>query len=76
MFVSTEITKNRRWCTNLKLNLGLSNVLLATAATSDLLSLRNLVPDGLGAEVLKGEALNGVDAELGAGLDGSETAGN
>jgi len=27
----------------------------------------------LGAEVLKRETLNGVDAELGAGLDGSET---
>ena len=59
---------------NLKLDLGLSNVLLATAAAGDLLSLRNLVLDGLSAEVLKSVTLNSVDAELGAGLDGSETA--
>jgi hypothetical protein len=60
----------------LKLNLGLSNVLLATAAAGDLLSLRDLVLDGLNAEVLKSVTLNSVDAELGTGLDGGETAGN
>lgn len=62
--------------TNLKLNLGLSNVLLATAATGNLLSLRDLVLDGLRAEVLKGVTLNGVDAQLRAGLDSGETARN
>lgn len=62
--------------TYLKLNLGLSNVLLAAASAGDLLSLRNLVLDGLCAEVLKSVTLNSVDAELGAGLDGCETAGN
>lgn len=60
--------------TYLKLNLGLSNVLLATAAAGNLLSLCDLVLDGLCAEVLKSVALNSVDAELGAGLDGGETA--
>ena len=63
--------KNSR--TYLKLNLGLSNVLFATVAAGDLLCLRNLVLDSLGAEVLKSVALNSVDAELGAGLDGGET---
>lgn len=76
MQVSTCLQNNACHETNLKLNLGLSNVLLATAAASDLLSLRDLVLDSLRAEVLKGETLNSVDAELGAGLDGSETAGN
>lgn len=62
--------------TYLKLNLGLSNVLFATVAASNLLCLRNLVLDSLGAEVLKSVTLNSVDAELGAGLDGGETAGD
>ena len=66
--------KNSR--TYLKLNLGLSNVLFATVAAGDLLCLRNLVLDGLSAEVLKSVTLNSVDAELGAGLDGGETAGD
>ena len=60
--------------TYLKLNLGLSDVLLATATAGDLLCLRDLVLDSLGAEVLKGVALNSVDAELRAGLNGSEAA--
>lgn len=76
---------------HLKLNPGLGDVLLAATAACDLLSLGDLVSDGLyflsasgllqhfpayaylSAEVLEGEALNSVDAELGAGLDGSET---
>ena len=62
--------------TYLKLNLGLSNVLLAAAAAGNLLSLCDLVLDGLCAEVLKSVTLNSVDAELGTGLNGSETAGN
>jgi hypothetical protein len=62
--------------TYLKLNLGLSNVLFATVAAGDLLCLRNLVLDSLGAEVLKSVTLNSVDAELGAGLNSGETAGD
>jgi len=75
----------------LKLDLGLGDVLLAATAACDLLSLGDLVSDGLyslsasrllencsayaylSAEVLEGKTLNSVDAELGAGLDGSET---
>ena len=75
MLVSNlETHENGR--TYLKLNLGLSNVLFATVAASDLLCLRNLVLDGLSAEVLKSVTLNSVDAELGAGLNSGETAGN
>jgi hypothetical protein len=62
--------------TYLKLNLSLSNVLLATAAAGDLLCLRDLVLDSLGAEVLERVALNSVDAELRAGLNSGEAAGN
>ena len=72
MLVSNLRTKNSTW-TYLELNLGLSDVLFATVAAGDLLCLRNLVLDGLSAEVLKSVTLNSVDAELGAGLDGGET---
>ena len=75
MLVSNLRTKNSTW-TYLELNLGLSDVLFATVAAGDLLCLRNLVLDGLSAEVLKSVTLNSVDAELGTGLDGSETARN
>ena len=79
---------------HLKLNLGLGDVLLAATAACNLLSLGDLVSDGLyllsasgllqhfpayaylSAEVFEGEALNSVDAELGTGLNGSETTGN
>lgn len=77
--------------TYLELDLGLGNVLLAAVSAGNLLSLRDLVPDGLsthqhmplsipnsasylGGEVLQGVALDGVDAELGAGLDNGESA--
>jgi hypothetical protein len=59
---------------DLKLNLGLGNVSLAAAAVGNLLGLGDLVLDGLGAEVLQSVTLNGVDAELGVGLDSSESA--
>jgi hypothetical protein len=59
--------------THLQLDLGLSNILLASAAVGNLLGLSNLGSDGLGAEVLKGVSLNSVDAEDGVGLDGSES---
>ena len=75
MLVSNlETHENGR--TYLKLNLGLSNVLFATVAAGDLLCLRNLVLDSLSAEVLKSVTLNSVDAELGAGLNSGETAGD
>jgi hypothetical protein len=51
------------WQTHLKLDLGLGNVLLASASAGDLLGLGDLSPDGIGAEVLKGETLDGVDAQ-------------
>lgn len=60
--------------TYLDLNLGLGNVLLAAAAASDLLGLSNLVADGLGAEVLQGVALGGVDGHARVGKDGSKSA--
>ena len=62
--------------THLQLNLGLSNVLLASAAVGDLLGLSDLSSDGIGAEVLKGVTLDGVDAEDGVGLNSSESTGN
>lgn len=59
--------------TYLQLNLGLGNVLLAAAAVGDLLCLGDLSPDGLGAEVLQGVRLDGVDAQGGVGLDDGES---
>lgn len=48
--------------TYLELNLSLGNILFATATASNLLGLGNLAADGLGAEVLEGVCLGGVDA--------------
>lgn len=62
--------------THLKLNLGLGNVLLASAAVGDLLGLGDLGADGLGGEVLERVALDGVDAQERAGLDSGESAGD
>lgn len=78
--------------THLELNLGLGNVLLASASAGDLLGLRDLVPYSLilvsirresaavgahlSAEILQRISLDGVDAQLGAGLDDSKSAGN
>lgn len=59
---------------HLKLNLCLCNVLLATIAVGDLLCFGNLSSDRLGAEVLQGVTLDGVDAQDGVGLDSSEAA--
>ena len=91
MLASSRTADSNLWIAHLKLNLGLSDVLLAATAACDLLGLSDLVSDGLyilsasepletfvayaylSAEVLEGETLNSVDAELGAGLDGSET---
>lgn len=60
---------------NLELNLSLGNILFATATAGNLLGLGNLVADGLGAEVLEGVCLGGVDAEGRVGLDRGETSG-
>lgn len=60
----------------LELNLGLGNILLAAAAAGNLLGLSNLAADGLGAEVLDGVGLGGVDAQGRVGLNGGEAAGN
>jgi hypothetical protein len=59
--------------THLQLDLGLSNILLASAAVGNLLGLSDLGSDGFSAEVLKGVSLNSVDAEDGVGLNGSES---
>lgn len=67
---------NHRDVTCLHLNLSLSNVLLAAAAVGDLLGLGELVADGLGAEVLQGVGLDGVDTQGGVGLDDGETSGH
>lgn len=60
---------------HLELNLSLSDILLTAAAAGDLLGLGDLVLDGVGAEVLKRETLNSVDAQLGVGLDNGESTG-
>lgn len=60
----------------LKLNLRLGNILLASVSAGNLLSLSDLVPHSIGAEVLKGVTLNSVNAESRVGLDGSEATGH
>ena len=58
----------------LELNLGLGNVPLAAVAAGNLLGLGDLRPDGIGAEILQGISLDGVDAQERAGLDNGEAA--
>lgn len=58
--------------THLQFDLGLCNILLASAAAGHLLGLGDLGLDGIGAEVLEGEALDGVDAHQRVGLDDGE----
>jgi hypothetical protein len=60
----------------LDLDLGLGNVLLASLAGRDLLGLGQLGTGSLNAELVEGVGLNGVDAQLGVGLDDSETSGD
>lgn len=73
--VSNEDSQNTQTMTSsyLKLNLGLSNVLLTSTAVRNLLGFGDLVSDRLGAEVLERETLDSVDAQDRVGLDGSET---
>lgn len=60
----------------LKLNFGLGNILLAAATVHNLLRLGDLGADSLGAKVLEGITLNGVDAQGRLGLDDGKTTGN
>ena len=60
----------------LKLNLGLGNILLASAAVGNLGSLGNLVLDGLRRKVVQSVTLGGVDAHGRIGLDGGESTRN
>lgn len=62
--------EGKRTCLNLDLRLG--NILLATTAVRNLLGLSELGTDGLSAEVLQRESLDGVDAQGGVGLDDGE----
>lgn len=62
--------------TYLKLDLRLSDILLATTAVRDLLGLSDLSTDSLSAEVLQGESLDGVDAQGGVGLNNGEATGH
>ena len=60
--------------THLQLDLGLGNILLASAAVGNLLGLGDLGSDGFGAEVLKRVALDGIDAQDRVGLDDGEAS--
>lgn len=57
----------------LQLDLGLSNILLASTSVRNLLRLGDLGTDSIGAEVLKRVTLNGVDAHDRVGLNGSKS---
>ena len=60
----------------LKLDLGLSNILLGTTSTNNFLCFGDLRSDSVGAEVLKWESLDSIDAELGVWLDNGKASGN
>lgn len=68
--------RRARPSTYLQLNLSLSNILLASVATGDLLGLSNLRPDGVSAEVLQRVGLGGVDAQDRVGLNACESTGH
>lgn len=74
-FVSTPVTTRARCATYLQLNLSLGDLLLAAVAICNLLCLCDLSPDVVGAEVLKRETLDGVDAQLRVGLDNGKSSG-
>lgn len=58
---------------NLELNLSLSNVLLTATTIGNLLGLGDLGFDSIGAEVLEGVGLHGVDAQSRVRLNDGET---
>lgn len=70
------IEREHRCRTCLQLNLCLGDILLASTAACDLLGLRDLSTDSLGAEVLERVSLDGVDAQGGVGLNNGESTGN
>jgi len=59
---------------HLQLDLGLGNILLAATTIGYLLGLGDLSLNSIGAEVLQGESLDGVDAHDRVGLDNGETS--
>lgn len=73
---ASHATRKQGGKTYLQLNLSFRNILLAPAATGNLLRLGDLVPHGLRAEVLERVALDGVDAHHRVGLHGREAAGH
>lgn len=60
----------------LNLDVGLSDLLCVTVTAGDLLGLSDLRANSLDAEVLKGESLDGVDAEDGVGVHDGEATGH
>lgn len=60
----------------LNLDVGLGDLAHAAVTASHLLRLSELGAHGVDAEVLKGEALDGVDAEDGVGVHDGEATGH
>jgi hypothetical protein len=74
-FVSSRV-EPCRILTHLQFDLGLSDILLASVAAGDLLSLGDTSTDSISAEVLQRVGLGGVDAQDGVGLDRSKATGH
>lgn len=68
---SLSVTQTQSY---LQLNLGLGNILFASAAAGDLLGLGDLGADSVSAEVLERVALDGIDAQDRVGLDDGEAS--
>lgn len=60
----------------LNLDVRLGDLVRTAVAAGNLLRLSELRADGLDAEVLEGEALDGVDAEDGVGVHDGEATGH
>lgn len=78
MTIPTPVSRRRdKWdMTCLQLNLRLSNVLLTATTIDNLLCLSELASDGVGAEILQGVGLDGIDAQGRVGLDDGESSGH